>query len=455
MARRKNCASSFSLAIEEPTLELTEAKAKRSPALAGRANLLVFGFALIALCLEGVAALPAVKLTGIRVLGSKRFTEASVVRASGLRVGAPASPKSFRDAANRLAASGAFADVRYQYRTGAAGYAVQFRVADAKVFFPCSFENFVWFSDKELQSRLSSLVPLFTGEAPPTGSLPGQVEAALGTLLKERGIQGTIHHTMFGQEGGPPEAILFRVEGVTLEIRRIEFHGATHIDSPGLQEAVRQLLGTNYARSFVRKFAAANAGPLYWERGYLRVAFDDLIVQLIEDKGPQVALAVNIPVWEGAQYRLADIRWTGNAVFSSRELAKHIHLVAGEPVNTTQLQQDLEGVRELYGTRGYLQATVELQRILHDSPPTASYDLVVREGDLYRMGTLTVTGLDPSHKKAVEKNWKLRPGDPFDKNYRKAFTSQAGRHLPANPRGWNVSYQQSLDVHGFLSKDAN
>src|SRR2546425_13306768 len=209
MARRKNCASSFSLAIEEPTLELTEAKAKRSPALAGRANLLVFGFALIALCLEGVAALPAVKLTGIRVLGSKRFTEASVVRASGLRVGAPASPKSFRDAANQLAASGAFADVRYQYRTGAAGYAVQFRVADAKVFFPCSFENFVWFSDKELQSRLSSLVPLFTGEAPPTGSLPGQVEAALGTLLKERGIQGTIHHTMFGQEGGPPEAILF------------------------------------------------------------------------------------------------------------------------------------------------------------------------------------------------------------------------------------------------------
>src|SRR3989449_5337495 len=272
MARRKNCASSFSLAIEEPTLELTEAKAKRSPALAGRANLLVFGFALIALCLEGVAAVPAVKLTGIRILGSKRFTEASVVRASGLRVGALVSPKSFRDAANRLAASGAFADVRYQYKTGAAGYAVQFRVADAKVFFPCRFENFVWFSDKELQSRLSSLVPLFTGEAPPTGSLPGQLEAALGTLLKERGIQGTIHHTMFGQEGGPLEAILFRVEGVTLEIRRIEFHGATHIDSPGLQEAVRQLLGTNYARSFVRKFAAPNVAPLYLDRGDFRLA---------------------------------------------------------------------------------------------------------------------------------------------------------------------------------------
>ncbi|HEV2350934.1 MAG TPA: hypothetical protein VG028_13925 [Terriglobia bacterium] len=208
--------------------------------------------------LGGATAGTTARLVEIRFVGSKRYSEAEIIRAVGLKMGAEMTTDSFQVAANKLAATGVFASVRYKYHPTSTGISAEFQVSDARKFIPCKFDNFVWFSADELQKELRARVPLYIGEVPPAGNLADQITAKLEALLKERGVQGTIIQRAAGRLGGPVEAILFTVQGVSIQIARVEFQGTAQVDLALLQGAVQPLLGTDYSRSFVSDFARLN-----------------------------------------------------------------------------------------------------------------------------------------------------------------------------------------------------
>jgi hypothetical protein len=398
------------------------------------------------LCAASLAAVPqrAARVVEIRVVGSERFSQAEVVKASGLKLGAEANADSFKEAANNLAATGVFASVRYRYTPTSAGIAIEFQVTDASKFVSCRFDNFVWFSDEELKKELRSRVPLFTGDVPLAGKLQDQVATALQSILKERGIPGTIRQEGASNHvGGPVEAILFSVEGASIHIGQVKFQGVNQVEVAGLDAAMKPLFGTEYQQSFVSDFARLNLGPIYIQQGFLRVEFGMPIAELVKDDLSQHSVTVTIPVREGLQYRLAGLQFSGNSVISSADLIKNIHLLPGKPANGVQLQLDLGNIHDLYGTRGYLTARVMPHPAFADDQKTVSYDLQVHEGDLYRMGKLEIVGLDPARAEAFKKKCMLAEGDPYDTSYWKKFLAQAGPFLPRVAGRWNVTFGQS------------
>jgi len=419
-------------------------------------------FLSLGLCSAWIAlpASPPGKLIAVHVTGSQRFTETEIVRVSGLAVGKEVSEPALKDAASRLGATGLFSEVKYRYTTRGPDLTAEFQVSDATNLLPCKFENFVWFSDDELRSKLRAQVPLFKGDVPPSGNQQEKVAAALEGLLKPRGIKGRVQSTPLGREGGPIEAIQFRVEGVAILIQQVDFKGAAHIEAAALQAAVQPLLGKDYEQTFASSFAANNLTPVYGQRGYLRVAFGSPSARIVKAGAAGTSVAVTIPIIEGQQYRLREIRWTGNAVVASSELAKSIHLNPGEPVNTTQLQTDLESVQDAYAAKGYLLAAVTSKPTLDDSARTASYELLVREGDLFRMGKLEIVGIERFRAASLRKNCRLKTGDPYDKTYWKTFIQDSGRYLAVAPAGWKVDFKQAINetdktvdvTIGFLPK---
>ena len=394
---------------------------------------------------NALPAFPPGKLVAVRVTGSRRFTEAEIVRASGLAVGKEVSEPNLKDAASRLGATGLFAEVKYRYTTRGPDLTAEFQISDAPNLLPCKFENFVWFSDDELRSKLRAQVPLFNGEAPPNGNQQEKVAAALEGLLKARGIKGRVQSKPLGREGGLVEAIQFRVEGVAIPIQQVDFKGAAQVETVALQAAVQPLLGKDYEQTFVSSFAASNLTPLYGQRGYLRVAFGSPVARIVKAGATGTAVAVTIPINEGQQYRLREIHWTGNTVVASTELAKSIHLNPGEPVNTTQLQTDLDSVRDAYAAKGYMLAAVTPKPTLDEAARTASYELLVRDGDLFRMGKLEITGIEPFRVDLLKKKCRLKTGDPFDKNYWKEFIRDSSLYLATNAAGWKVDYKESIN----------
>ena len=289
-------------------------------------------------------------LARIVVAGSQRYQPEDVVRATGLTVNTQATADDLQNAANRLGNSGAFESVQFLFKpaVGAKGVEADFQVKDAAKYLPAVFENFVWFTDQELQAAVHQSVPLFKGELPTNGSMSDDVSAALAKFMASKGLPSEISYMMSATFGGPPTAYKFKVTGANLKIRDVVLTGASHMAPEQLAKAVEPLKGTEYLRSDVAVVLEKNLSPIYQQRGYLKFAITDFKPK-VDDKSQVTVEAV---LAEGEQYRLAGISWSGNTLISSDELAKRITLKSGNPVDALQLDRDLAEVRNSMANSG-------------------------------------------------------------------------------------------------------
>jgi outer membrane protein assembly factor BamA len=338
--------------------------------------------------------------------------------------------------------------VNYRYTTLGDALRAELLVSDAANFLPCSFENFVWFSDEELERELRARVPLFQGQVPVAGTLLEQIAQALQSALKERGVSGTVQYSARGRLGGPVSGMNFRAAGVKIPVQQVEFLHVQQIDPGLLRELARPLLGKDYDRPFIYDFANNTLTLPYFRRGYLRAAFSEPSARLTGNASSDFLVIVTIPVTEGSQYRLKSVEWSGNNVLPSSELEKHIHLVPGKPVDAVQLNSDFFDIQDLYATKGYLRAAVSAQPLLDDSSLLAAYTLQVREGDLYRMGKLEVSGLDQARAEDVKRAFRLRAGDVFDKSYLDRYLQDVVPHLPRIGGGWKTTTRTDIREAG-------
>jgi outer membrane protein assembly factor BamA len=386
----------------------------------------------------------AARLVEISVLGSKRYSDAQVIRATELQLGVEVTPQALQEAANKLAATGAFSDVDYKYSSKSGGVAVEFHVSDGGDFGACNFDNLVWFEEKGLRAQLKELVPLFGDSIPLKGNIPEKIKTAIAQLLKSRGIPGTVTYTALGEVGGPVRAVQFNVIGVRLAIQQIKFLGARAVDAAALTAAVQPLLHTDYDGAFVREFAEQNVSPLYWRLGYQKVAFSAPHPEALSTGGPTQDLVVTIPVEEGGQYLFREIVWTGNNVIPTSELAEKIHVLPGQPADTIQLRKDLDEIQTRYETRGYLAAVASLKPAFDDSAKTVTFEVQIREGDLYTMGKLEIAGIDPARAESLKKGCEMLPGQPYNRSYWSTFISKSGRLLPSSRTGWKTSRREEV-----------
>ena len=386
----------------------------------------------------------AFSLKKITCTGSKRFAEADIIKFTGLKLGSTVTAGDLKAAASRLGQSGVFAQVGYRFD----GQSADFTLQDADRFVPATFENFVWFADAELVQRVRSAVPLFNGSVPLNGDLSDQISAALDALLKEKGVQGHTLGTMSGKLGGPIQAMQFQIDGVTARIAEIRFLGAGPERVPLLLEATRKPAGENYLQSFFANVIQFNAPQVYGKLGFLKAQFGAPKPVILKDDPAQPALAVEVPVQEGDQYSYQTANWSGATAIPLADLARTIHLKTGAPADTVQLGMDLAKVKELYATRGYMNAQIKSTATLEDSRHTAVFNLQISEGPLYHMGKLEVLGPDPQRAELAKRVWEMREGDVYDASYVKTFMTRHPRELAAL-NGWAPRYTQTIhdDTH--------
>ena len=385
---------------------------------------------------------PWFKLVSVKVIGSTRYEESEIVRATGLKVAELVSPDRLKEAANRLGAAGVFAEVNYRYHTRGEELTAEFAVRDATRFLPCTFENFVWMSRDELLRGVRSRVPLFDGQAPPSGGLLDRVSSALEAMLQERGIHAQVEFSP--SFSGSARSMQFRVVGIPIPVLKVAFRGVQNVDPALLQEAAGPLMGRDFDASFIEDFSNKGIASVYRQRGYLRARFSAPVPQLLKGEGPPNSVLITIPVSEGEQYKLKEIAWSGQSAIPYQDLEKTIRQARGRAVDAGQLEQDVLALPMLFHARGYLNADVKMNAILDDSTRAAVYQLQINQGDLYRLGKLEIVGLGDARARSIEKACRLHTGDPYEPGYWDTLIQQVGRSLPPSAPGWKASAQQTI-----------
>jgi len=401
-------------------------------------------------------AAAASKLTALKVTGTARYTDKEILAASGLQIGQNAADGDFKEAVQRLGDSGLFSNVVYSYSSSSAGTKLELQLADTdkSKMVPAHFENFVWFTDDELRAAVQRSVPLFKQLLPIAGNLPDRVCDALQAILSEKRFPGRVDFLREAEESsGTLNAIVYRVEEVTIRIRSVELPGASPEQTTLLTNAGRRLTGAEYLRSSLAAVAKFDLLPVYLQRGYLRAAFGPSDARVApqpssaaDAQGPaELEVDAIVPVIPGRIYSTSSVDWKGNSAIAVSEVAPFIHLPLGQPVDAVRLLRDLVNVGKLYRSRGYMTVQINHDARFDDDKSTVHYDLNIVEGDLYKMGELEITGLDTQAKARMQAAWHLSEGQPYNADYPKKFVDDTGQLLPRSVR-WAVSIHESLDA---------
>jgi outer membrane protein insertion porin family len=363
-------------------------------------------------------------LAAIKIIGLNRFKEAQVSQATGLHVGDTVNQPQLAAAADRLAKSGAFEHVSFRFFTEKNQLTVEFQLTETHKLLPCKFENFVWFSDKQIDETLRSRVSFYAGGVPEGGTTVEEVRAALRELIRANGIPGDVDAIPFTQGIGQPISLFsFTVRGVSLPIRTVDFPGALAVSPRDLLGASSQIIRRSFSVTDVSTFASAGLLPLYQQRGYLRARFGRPSATVLS-KSPDGAvqeIAVTLPVEEGREYYWEKAEWSGNQKFTSEELDRMLGMKPKEIANQQKIDAGLLSVKHAYEQQGFIDALVQPKEILDDGTQLTTYDVAVVEGEQYRISQVHFDGLTDVAVKQLIKKWRLKPGDVFDSTYAADF----------------------------------
>ena len=355
----------------------------------------------------------AAALTEIHATGSTHYTEEQIVALSQLKPGAPVTREHVQAVANYLSQLGIFSNVSWATRE--ADSILTFQVIDAPVV-PVWFDNFPWFSEKELLESINLAVPLFNGLAPQDGSLLDDITQSLAMLLQANKISGTVEHTLVAKPGSDDQVMQFHVKGPTLTIASLAYTDSLAQNSPKLADRKLDLVGKSFSRFAIEMFITEQVRPLYLQTGHLRANFGAPEPRFTGDPNEPLPsqVAVTLPIDPGPAYKLNAVTWTGNTVINQAPLDSLITLKHGDIVDGMVLTAVWQRVEREYARRGYTDAKIDPQPQYSDADSTVSFRVAIDEGPQYHMGKLVITGLSLDAERALRVAWRLVPGDVFD-----------------------------------------
>ena len=93
----------------------------------------------------------------------------------------------------------------------------------------------------------------------------------------------------------------------------------------------------------------------YLDNGYLDVKVDEPEIRVLEAKRK---LEISIRVEEGPQYRVGEVRLTGNTVFATDQVLEPLQIAKRGIFSREVLQRDILTLTDRYSERGYLFADI-------------------------------------------------------------------------------------------------
>ena len=365
-------------------------------------------------CLPPAAAAQD-RLASVQVKGNQRYAAEDVIKLSGLQIGKTVSQADLTAAANHMAATGLFHEVRYRYTTGAGQISVTFEVQEAAWSIPLTFDNFVGISDEELTKAVRNEVPSFDGTMPINAGAAEFIAAAVQKTLALRGVPGHVEITpRTALVGSSQEAKVLgyvaAVKDPAPKVCALHVSGASAVPEKDLTSQLADVVGGDYSRSFFEAAANGTLRDVYRRRGYWRAAFDTPSAATGQCAGVTATLTVN----EGVKYAWDGASWNGTTVFSKDALDGFMGLKPGDLADMSRIDVGLRRLNEEYGKHGYVVETATYEPKLDDARQRAAFEITVSEGPQYHMGTFAVSGVTDKDAATLTKKWPLKMGDVFD-----------------------------------------
>jgi len=359
----------------------------------------------IALCLPVVyAQVAATNVSEVRVTGNKDVSAARILNIVRVKVGDTYDDEVVRNDEQRLLKSGLFDKVTATRTRTQTGVIVTFQVAERPKVAKLEIRG-----NKNLKEReLVSEIPFVQGD--PLNRY--NVEAGREALLNKYRSKGYYFAQVATSQPAlqANQVVYTIVEGPKVAVRSIRFQGNHYSSSLWL----RLKIGSN------SRFWPFTSGTLDSEqiekdvntlRAYLQgEGFLDVEVdRRLDFSDDKSRVVLTFLINEGPRYTVNEVRFDGNAVYSSEELSKRLILARGEFYTALSLRRDIKKLQDTYGEVGYIEADVTSRHVRKEQPGQLDVIFTVRERDQFKVGEVIVRGNDVTQSRVIRRELRFYP----------------------------------------------
>ncbi len=357
-------------------------------------------------------------LLSLKVDGNHLYRTPQIIAASGLKIGSPVSKPEFEAARARLLDTGAFESVGFQFgpTPDGKGIAATFEVSEVQQIYTYRFEELPA-GDTALRAFLRERQPLFAEKIPGTKLVIERFATDLDSYLANTGFRDHVSAKVVADKPGEL-SILFRPATGPPAVAEVRFLGAQAVPAATLQNALAGVaIGVLYREATIRRLLEASIRPLYDGKGRLRVSFPKIETEKAKDVE---GVRVKVSVEEGPVYNLGTVH-SSVPDLTEKQVLKMAALKTGEAANFDAVASAIGKVQKELRKDGYMRSHTETERTVHDTEKTVDILFTSTLGPQFRMGKLTIDGLDVISEPVIRKLWSMTPGKPYDADYPQMF----------------------------------
>ncbi len=151
----------------------------------------------------------------------------------------------------------------------------------------------------------------------------------------------------------------------------------------------------------------------YWylDHGFVKFRHENPVITVSDDKK---WLYVSVYIDEGDSYRMGQIDFGGELLFSKEEMRSELLLREGEGFSISKRNLDIQHLTEKYQDLGYAFVNVIPKFNFHDDSKVVDIEYDFEKGNLVYFGEVTVLGNSKTHDKVIRRELKIHEGELYN-----------------------------------------
>jgi outer membrane protein insertion porin family len=372
----------------------------------------------------------------VDVQGSQFLQKETLLFYVSTKAGERLDERRLKDDFRRLWDTGFLDDMRLDVLDGAQGKTIVFTVKERKRIQIVDYRGSKALTTSNIEDKLKEKDAAIRLDSFYDPAKARRVEAIIREMLTEKGRPfGTVKHDAKAVGGAGQQVSFIIDDGPKAKVREIEFTGNTVFEDGKLRGAVKSIkpagfwnlswLGgkstyTEAKWTEPEKGDRARLQEFYLNRGYVTATVGEPKLTYTDGKSgmfkkkPVKWVKVEIPVTEGDQYTVGEIKFEGMKILREEYVRAQLNMPPGEVYKEKQFKKAYEKLRDAYGSLGYFQWTVLTDR--KPDPVRKVVDVTVKmdEDKQYFVSRIRFTGNDTTRDKVIRREVYLNEGDVFN-----------------------------------------
>jgi outer membrane protein insertion porin family len=346
--------------------------------------------------------------------------------------------RKLREDFKRLWDTGFLDDLQIEVVDGQHGKVVRFKVTERKRIQIVDFRGTKELTTSTIEDELKKRDAQIKIDTFYDPAKARKVEAIIKEMLAQKGRPfATVKHEA-KNVGGAGQQISFVIDaGPKAKIHEIVFEGNKVFSDDKLRGQMKKLkppgffnlswLGgkTTYTED---KWLGGEQDPrgdhgrledFYLNHGYVTARVGQPKITYTDKPGaskkkPVKLMRLEIPVTEGEQYRMGELKFEGLTVLKEPFVRSYFKMQPGDVYNDSKFKKAYEKLRDVYGSLGYFQWTGGTQR--KPDPERKVVDITVKmeEDKQYFVGRINFTGNDSTRDKVIRREIYMNEGEVFN-----------------------------------------